>query len=383
MPLKVLHIGSGNMFGGVETLLATLARERNRRPEMEPHFAFCFEGRASAELRALGVEVSLLGAVQVRLPWTVWSARRRLTALLASGRFDAVICHMPWNLAIFGPAVRRAKVPLIFWMHNDAEGRHWTERWAARSIPDFAICNSEYTTATLPKLFPRRVPPHEIIYCPISDSAVALSREDRRSLRKELDTAEDACAIIQVGRMESYKGHALHLDALARLADVPGWICWMVGGAQRPQEVLYLAELKARAEAAGIAGRIRFLSERRDVPRLLAAADIFCQPNLGGEPFGIVFIEALYAGLPLVTTAIGGALEIVDPSCGVLTPAGDSAALADALLRLISDPLRREALGNQGPARAKLLCAPDDILAKLEAGLRRAVSSHQAERRRP
>jgi glycosyltransferase involved in cell wall biosynthesis len=49
---------------------------------------------------------------------------------------------------------------------------------------------------------------------------------------------------------------------------------------------------------------------RSDVARLLAAADIHCQPNIGPEPFGITFIEALYAGLPLVTTSIGGAIEM-------------------------------------------------------------------------
>ena len=60
-----------------------------------------------------------------------------------------------------------------------------------------------------------------------------------------------------------------------------------------------------------------------DVPRLLAAADIHCQPNISPEPFGIAFIEALAAGLPVVTSAIGGAIEIVDDTCGRLVPASD------------------------------------------------------------
>ena len=67
---------------------------------------------------------------------------------------------------------------------------------------------------------------------------------------------------------------------------------------------------------------MRWLGQRRDVPELLAAADIYCQPNVGAEPFGIVFVEALYTGLPVVTTALGGALEIIDASCGVLVPPG-------------------------------------------------------------
>ena len=115
--------------------------------------------------------------------------------------------------------------------------------------------------------------------------------------------------------MESWKGHALHLDALAHLRDLPDWRCWIVGGAQRPHEVAYETMLRRRADTLGLAERVVFTGHRTDVARLLAAADIQCQPNTGPEPFGITFVEAMAAGLPVVTTAMGGALEIVDDSC--------------------------------------------------------------------
>ena len=67
---------------------------------------------------------------------------------------------------------------------------------------------------------------------------------------------------------------------------------------------------------------MRFLGERRDVAACMRAADIHCQPNTAPEPFGLAFVEALYAGLPVVTTALGGALEILTDACGVLVPAG-------------------------------------------------------------
>src|SRR5262249_45899090 len=112
------------------------------------------------------------------------------------------------------------------------------------------------------------------------------------------------------------------------------------------------------AERAGIAGRVRFLGQRADVPRLMAAADIFCQPNTGPEPFGIVLVEALYAGLPVVTSGFGGAVEVVDETCGVLTSPGDPDSVAAALQALVFDPPRRRALGAGGPARATALCNP-------------------------
>ena len=99
-----------------------------------------------------------------------------------------------------------------------------------------------------------------------------------------------------------------------------------------------------------------FLGQRTDVPRLLVAADIHCQPNLGPEPFGIAFVEAMYAGLPLVTSAIGGALEIVDDSSGILVPPGEVAAVSRTLRRLIEDEPLRTKLANGGPVRARSLC---------------------------
>ncbi len=188
-------------------------------------------------------------------------------------------------------------------------------------------------------------------------------------MRAELNTPNDDVVIVQIGRMEPYKGHVLHLEALARLADVPGWSCWVAGGVQRPHEQAYLNELKAQAARAGLAGRVQFLGERRDVERLLGAADIFCQPNVRGEPFGLVFVEALYAGLPVVSTALGGALEIIDETCGRLSPPGDAATLAGNLRRLIADPALRAKLGGNGPARADSLSHPDLIMEQLESAL--------------
>ena len=226
---------------------------------------------------------------------------------------------MPWNLAVFGRVMARKKIPLVFWMHDRARGKHWIERWASWMPPNLVICNSRFTANSLPRLFPRRTPPHEIIYCPVrSPGHAANGANPRLTLRAELATSPTAVVIIQVSRMEPYKGHSLHLEALARLRSIPSWVCWMVGGVQRAREKNYLRQLHAQAAAAGIDDRIRFLGERRDVQLLLNAADIFCQPNLRGEAFGIVFVEALYNRLPVVSTALGGALEIVDESCGRL-----------------------------------------------------------------
>src|SRR5690242_8131292 len=90
--LRVLHVDAGNLYGGVETILVTLARLRHLCPTMEPHFALCHAGRLSRELTEAGVPVYLLGGVRISRPWTVWRARRRLREILRRQRFDMVIC---------------------------------------------------------------------------------------------------------------------------------------------------------------------------------------------------------------------------------------------------------------------------------------------------
>jgi glycosyltransferase involved in cell wall biosynthesis len=354
--MRVLHIYSGNLYGGIETMLVTLAREREVCPQMKPHFALCFEGRLSEELKAAGAEVHQLGQVRASHPQTVWRARRKLSELLKGFDFDAVICHAPWSQAIFGAVVRESGLPLIFWLHDAATGRHWTERWARRTPPDLALCNSRFTASTLSTLYPHTRA--EVLYCPVAFPQSRPAKEERQATRAELNTPQDATVIIQVSRMEALKGHTLHLEALSGLKDMPDWVCWLVGGAQRAHEVSYVEELRALATRLGISSRVRFIGERSDVSRLLHAADIYCQPNVRPDAFGISFIEALDAALPVVTTALGGACEVIDASCGILMPPGDVPALASALRVLIDDGAQRNSLGDAGRERARKLCDP-------------------------
>jgi glycosyltransferase involved in cell wall biosynthesis len=361
--MRLLHVHSGNLYGGVETMMLTLARERAGAPAIAPEFALAFEGRIAIELRAAGVPVHPLGEVRARNPLSVRRARRRLASLLAAGHYGAVACHMPWAQAIFAPVVRRTGVPNVFWMHADATGGDWVERWAARTMPDLAICSSRFVATMLPALFPDTTP--EVLYCPVAIPASRQCAAERLAVRDEFGTARDEVVIVQVGRMEAYKGHALLMHALARLRN-RDWVCWQIGDAQRHRERIYMNGLIRLADELGVGNRVKFLGHRADVARVLAAADIYCQPNRDPEPFGISFIEALGARLPVLATALGGALEIVDESCGVLVAPNDPGALAAALLRLIDDAEARRALGAAGPSRAAALCDPPAILRRME-----------------
>jgi glycosyltransferase involved in cell wall biosynthesis len=352
--MRVLHVDSGNLYGGVETLLRTLAKHRNMCPAMEPEFALCFEGRLSRELKLMGVRVHILGKTRASRPLTIHRARAELKRILGDSSFDVVICHGAWSQALLAPGVRSATSTQIFWLHDAAAGRHWLERWARRSVPDAVLCNSYYTSTTLPYLYP--TVPHEVFYCPVESRLSTLTDQQRSEVRAAAETAQDATVIIQVSRMESWKGHESLLDALGFLSDCPDAVCWIVGGAQRAEEIAYLESLKSRAERLKITHKIRFMGERSDVPELLLAADIFCQPNSSPEPFGISFVEALFAGLPVVATSLGGAKEIIDASCGVLVTPNNPQELAALLRQLIKEPQLRNRLAKGGPPRATALC---------------------------
>src|SRR5258705_6687354 len=224
--MRVMHIVSGRLYGGVETLLVTLARERALCAGMEPEFALCFDGRLRKELAAAGVAVHQLGEVRARNPLSVLRARRRLREVLNTRSVDVVVCHLPWTQAIFGSVARSASVPLVFWMHGAANGRGWLERWASLNPPDSVICNSKYTAGSLPMIFSGGA--SEVIYIPVTYSEPDRSREHRSEIRREFDTQLGAVVIVQVSRMEGLKGHKVHLAALARLCEVPGWVAWFV-----------------------------------------------------------------------------------------------------------------------------------------------------------
>jgi glycosyltransferase involved in cell wall biosynthesis len=355
--MRVLHIAAGNLYGGVERILVEIARATGGARH---EFALAFDGRLSRELDGAGAKRHAIGEARFSGPVSIWRARRRLNALAGTAAFDAIVCHSPWAYALAAPALH-AHSPAL-WAHDALDGRHWTERCVSARPPRLVICNSRHTQAAVGAwLTP---PAREVVYAPVAaPGAVA----PRAQVRAALGAGNDDVAIVIASRLERWKGHVALLRAAARLDG--NWSIWVAGGAQRPHEREFETEIRVAAAASGVTARVRFLGERTDVPDLLAAADIHCQPNVAPEPFGIAFVEALHAGLPVVASDAGGALEIVTAECGVLVPAGNVGALRDTLAALIQDAARRARLGAAGPARARELCDPVRQVARLEAVL--------------
>jgi glycosyltransferase involved in cell wall biosynthesis len=256
----------------------------------------------------------------------------------------------------------------VFFLHDLVRGTHWIERWAMRSKPKLLVANSRFTAASADRIFPGV--PHEVYYLPVP-AAQALTEEERSKIRTELGATAETIIVVQASRLEPWKGQVEHLRTLAALASDRRWLSVQIGGPQRPHEQRYFAELKRVANELGIADRVRFLGQRTDVGKLLAASDLHLQPNTGPEPFGIAFVEAMQAGLPIVTFGLGALPEIVIPECAVL--GHTRADLVAAVRALLDDPQRRRAMGTAARLRAYELCEPARQIPHLSTILKRAA----------
>jgi len=361
-PLRVLHLHSGNIFGGIESILTTLASRRDSR--IEHLFALSFRGRLEEELRNIGADVRLTQPARISQPWNVRSARSALRSGIGEAEYDVAICHSAWSRTVFGPVVSKRGQPLVLWQHSAADRQHMLDRIARRIPINMAVCNSRFTETKQAVREPGV--PTTIIHPPVpppnKDDA---SPTHRAEIRAELGLSDETVAILQVGRLERGKGHFEHLQAAARLADIPNWAILFVGGSLGSREEEYETELKRLLGDLGLANRVRFLGETSDTSRFYSASDIYCQPSVHPESFGITYVEAMYAGLPVVATDIGAVPEVVSDQCGRLVRIRDVAGLSEALRGLISNEGERRRLGQRGPERAASLCDPDECVNRL------------------
>lgn len=154
--------------------------------------------------------------------------------------------------------------------------------------------------------------------------------------------------LLVVGRLSPRKGQDVALRAVAELHRRGMPVRLRLVGTEFRGYEWYVDDLRRTADELGIAGHVRFDGYRTDVPACNAAADVVLVPSRV-EPFGNVAVEALAAARPLVASSVGGLREIVDHGrTGLLVPAGDAGALAEAVATLLEAPAEAAAMGDRG-----------------------------------
>ena len=188
-----------------------------------------------------------------------------------------------------------------------------------------------------PPLIPNGIPTDE--YAPDPDT--------RAQWRQAHGIEPHATVLVHIGRFAPPKNHALLVEAFARVrTDAP--LCLLLVGGGELQDAV-----RAQVAGLGLQERVRFLGVRADVADILRASDVFVlSSRVEGNLMSVM--EAMAAGLPVVSTAVGGVPELVRAGVtGLLVPAGDACSLAEAIAQLGCDPARRAAMGNAARQTAR------------------------------
>ena len=314
----------------------------------------CAEGPLLDGLRAEGLRIEAVPMARSLSPVAQWRALLALVRLIRRERPDVVHAHMPISGFLARLAARLCGVPHVAYTCHGFLFQQPGPGW--RRALGFAIewlggrmTRTFLTVSTEEAGVARRRGIHAGAV-PVGNGRDPLRfRPDpsaRAAVRAGLGCAADTVVVVIVSRLVRHKGHP---ELLAAMRDVPGAELWVVGS-RLPSD--HGEELTALFARSGLAGRLRMLGTRADIPAVLAAADVFALPSqFEGLPMSV--IEAMLTGLPVVATDVSGPREqVVDGETGLLVPLGDVGALAGALRRLVDDAGLRGRMGAAGRARA-------------------------------
>ncbi|MBY0230968.1 MAG: glycosyltransferase [Gemmataceae bacterium] len=343
----VLHL---MQVAGAEVLVAEAIRRLAGRIDA---CVLCLDGVGplGEQLRAEGTPVVCLD----RRSGRDWGLPFRMARELRSRRIDVVHAHQ------YAPFLYSALARVLCWMRPrlifTEHGRHYPDvvsaprrvanRLVLRHLADDVNACCAFSARAVERVegfAPTRVS--------VLENGIEVGRygpaADRDGLRRRLGLDPSRRYVGCVARFHPVKDHAMLVRAFAAAAP------------RHPEAELLLAgdgplrgELEAQAAALGIAGRVRFLGVRRDVPDLLAACDVFALTSVS-EAASLTVLEAMATGLPVVATAVGGNPEMVrDGAEGLLVPRGDDRACAAALSRLLGEPGLARRLGEAGRRRVE------------------------------
>lgn len=328
-------------LGGMETHLETLCAQLRHRYEISVVVAG--DGPTTQEVRD-GISVTRLAT-----PFSITTApvNPGLPAAIRAARPDLIHLHLPHPGAVLGLLASGYSGRLVVTYHSDVVRQRLMSavfmpllhRVLGRAST--IIVSSQRYGDTSPVLARHR---DRCRIVPFGIPERSVDRLDPEPQR--IRAAHGPRLVLGVGRFVYYKGFEVLVDAL-RFVDAE---LLLIGDGPRRQA------LAARIERAGLRDRVTFAGMVADTAPYFAAADVFALPSIArSEAFGIVQLEAMAAGTPVVNTALDSGVPWVSrhDETGLTVPPGDAPALADALGRLLDDPALRHRYGGAGQARVR------------------------------
>jgi L-malate glycosyltransferase len=333
----VCQLVHGLPIGGAEILISRIVQRLSPRYEF---VVACLDevGELGEMLAAEGIRVVHLG----RRPGFDWRCVQNLSRHCREASVQLIHAHQctPFAYALATRIIGR-RPPILLTEHGRFYPDHPSlkrkcfhclltganDRFVAvgRSVRQALVDNEGLPSARL-----------EVVYNGVNMESSPSDPCSRASVRAEFGVSDRECLVLQVARLDAIKDHRTALRALALATQCePHMRLFIVGdGPER-------ATIQQEIVNHSLSDRVAMLGPRRDVPRLLAAADVFLLTSVS-EGIPVTILEAMAAGVPVVATNVGGVPELLnDGVTGLLAPAGDAASLADALLRLAGDPVLR------------------------------------------
>lgn len=335
----IAHVLSSFGVGGQERVALDLAAAQIARGHavIAVSLAPPPEGALAGELREVGAQVIDVpkgpGTDPTLVPRLAWALGRR--------KVDVVHTHNPLPLIYGAPAARLVRAVAIHTKHGvnpGSRGHRMLRRAAARLVSAFVAVST--VTAEQARA-QKDCPPNRLVVIPngIRLERFAPDAAARAAVRRELRIDGDAMVVGMVGRHDEFKNQGLLLAAIAPRLGPKVHVVFVGDGPTRAALEAAVAALPAERRAAA-----HVLGRRMDVARLLPAFDVFALSSKT-EGLPLVVPEAMAAGLPVVSTAVGGIPSVVDEGeTGHLTPV-DEAAFRAALDRLLADPARARQMG--------------------------------------
>jgi glycosyltransferase involved in cell wall biosynthesis len=345
-PIRLLKIVPTLLCGGTENQAITLARSLHEQ-------GFSLEVACLRRLGPFVKEISDLGIPlsEYRIPGFYSLAalvqKARFACHVAKRRIDVMHAYSFYG-NVFGilPA-RLVATPVVIASIRD-RGAYLTpmQKRVQRFVCRFADCVLVNADAVKDWLTSEGYNPSKIVVIP---NGVELDRFTQRTdaerVRRELGIPAEAPIVMVVSRLTRQKGLEQFLEAAQRLMPRFPDARFVIVGYANPAEQDYENGLKALADQLGLTGRVVFTGLRQDVPSLLAAATVSVMPSLN-EALSNVLLESMAAGAPTVATRVGGTPEaILDEVTGLLVEPGDSEALAEAIARMLHEPVLARRLG--------------------------------------